>query len=180
VKSIAEIDQILRGSDQAAPAERLLKFEAWLSQELQNRLAWPQDPIRRRKQVGQCSAFVRQFVHELNRRGWLFDAKELASVIRERLDEIRRAQDAGRVKDLYPFFRSIFNRYAGQKAEELRAKATSVGARIDLVKARHLTLVEIVAQSEIERAQERRLRDEASALRRARRAPDPHQPTLFG
>jgi hypothetical protein len=137
-------------STRTAPAERLAKFRSWLADEVENRIQWPGAPDARVKQVHQAARFIETFVLELSRRGWLFDGPHLAKHIRAQLDEIRAAQVAGRVNHIWPFFKSVIDRYAGVKAEELAAEALSLKCHLknierDLSLDSSVTLPELVA-----------------------------------
>ena len=145
------------------PAERLVAFEKWLARQLQEKLIWPHDQYRQKKQIHQCKGFILKFIVELKQRGWLFDGPLLAQVINDKLNEIRSAQEKNRVDDLWPFFKSLFDRYAGERAEELKEQSMRSGYHISNIQAGIKTMPEIVAQ-----ANEERLRDQVKSVRRRR------------
>ena len=70
-------------NDRYGSGERLLAFETWVAQEMATRLRWPADRSKMQRQVGQCRAFVLQAVADMGTHGFLFQPKELASMILE-------------------------------------------------------------------------------------------------
>ena len=143
------------------PAERLVSFEKWLARQLAEKVIWPRDPRRKNKQIHQCKGFVLKFVVDLKKCGWLFDGPLLARVINDKLSEIRRAQEKTQVDDLWPFFKALFDRYAGERAEELKEQSMRSGYHISKIEAGIKTVPEIVAQ-----AHDERVRDQAKSLRK--------------
>lgn len=144
-------------STRTAPAERLAKFRLWLVDEVENRIRWPQSKPQRVKEVYQAARFIEAFCRELAARGWLFDGPALVKHIRAQLDEIRAAQEAGRVQALWPFFKAVIDRYAGVRAEELAAEAISLRCHIgnierNLLAAESLTIPELCAEDARQRA----------------------------
>ncbi len=158
------------------PAERLVSFEKWLAKELESKLIWPRDPHRKNKQIHQCKGFVLKFVVELKQRGWLFDGPLLARLINDKLSEIRRTQEKNRVDDLWPFLEAIFDRYAGERAEELKEQSMRTGYHISIIEAGIKTMPQIVAE-----ADEERVRDQAKTVRKrlAKEKAERHQLKLL-
>ena len=158
-----------RNPQSSAPAERLVAFERWLYREMAQRLEWPEDRAAREKQIGQCRSFVMGAVGDLERHGFLFQPRELAILIREKLDAIGRLQKAGKVENLYPYFRAVWQTWVRCEADQLRERAKLCGAHIDSVMANMLrgvilppvSIPEIVSQS---------LREQAAAVRRKMKA----------
>ena len=113
-----------------APEQRLLKFDTWLRRKLAERLFWPSDPPRKAKLIEQCRVKLERLVIDLWRRGWLLDGQRLAKHILAALDDIAAAQAAGRVKEFWPFFCRVVDRYVGLNSEEIQAEARAIaGAR---------------------------------------------------
>jgi hypothetical protein len=161
-----------------APEERLLKFDAWVRRQLAERLQWPTDARRRSKLIEQCRVKLERLVMDLWRRGWMLDGKRLAKHLLSALDDIAAAQAAGRVKDFWPFFCRVVDRYVGLNAEEIQREARAcAGAKPIcaalswLVDRRSApasagpTLPELVAQR-----REETLRDKLSRSRRSEAA----------
>jgi hypothetical protein len=113
-----------------APEERLLKFDAWVRRQLTQRLKWPGTERQQRKMIEQCRVKLERLVVDLWRRGWMLDGQKLSRHILSCLDDIAAAQAAGRVKDFWPFFCRVVDRYVGINSEEIQAEArTMAGAR---------------------------------------------------
>jgi len=113
-----------------APEDRLLKFDSWVRRQLEGRLQWPEDARRRAKLIEQSRVKLERLVIDLWRRGWMLDGQRLARHILAALDDIAAAQRAGRVKDFWPFFSRVVDRYVGINAEEIQAEARAcAGAR---------------------------------------------------
>lgn len=163
-----------------APEDRLIAFDAWLKQLLATKLEWPKNPETRQRHIGQCQQFALAMVAEMKARGWLFDGPKLAKHMEAAVDEIAAAQRAGRVRDLWMFFRHVMTTYVGARAEELQAEAMSAGAAVAAVfsriKTQAPTMTELVAQRRQETLSER-----VRKRRAARRAEesDDGQGSLF-
>jgi hypothetical protein len=124
-----------------APEERLMKFDSWVRRQLAERLQWPEDARRRAKLIEQCRVKLERMVVDLWRRGWMIDGQRLAKHLRAALDDIGSAQTAGRVKDFWPFFCRVIDRYVGLNAEEIQREAprvfrTKANQRISFVAGR--------------------------------------------
>ena len=163
--------------ERQAPEVRLLKFDAWLRQLLVDKITWPADPGRRRKMVEQCRVLVERMVIELRTRGWLFDGKLLAAHVTAAVEEVAKAQAEGRVKDLWPFFRALLQRYVGTRADELREEALSARCHIsNLVGSISTRLPSLVAQRTDETLREKLARQRHKD---AARQADADQPRLL-
>ncbi len=150
-----------------APEERLLKFDAWVRRQLQARISWRGTERQQRKMMEQCRVKLERLVMDLWRRGWLLDGQKLAGHILAALDDIAAAQRAGRVKDFWPFFCRVVDRYVGINSEEIQAEARAMaGARpmSSILEGLHLgtkpaaagpTLPELVAQRREETLREK-------------------------
>jgi hypothetical protein len=158
------------------PADRLVRFEAWLRQQLLERLEWPQDPRQRLKQVGQCQRFVVGFLCDLNRRGWLFDGPVLARIIVDKLDAVAARQKAGEIEELWIYLRSVWSTYADAAAEKLHAEAMCAGFHISKIVAGLKTIPEATAERTAEISAEKLTR--ARRLQ-ARQKAVADQPQLF-
>lgn len=173
----------------AAPEERLLKFDGWIKSQLATRLKWPADERRRIKLLGQCSVRLETMILELWRRGWMLDGKELSTHIRAALDDIAAAQAAGRVKEFFPFFCGVVDRYVGLNAEKIQAEARRLrGTRNagDLIKtalapmlAAGPSITELVAQRRSEINQERESKLRTKLTRARKESAGDGQATLF-
>jgi len=144
------------------PESRLPAFHAWLTEQLATRLQWPGNAEAQERQVGQCKRFVLGFVCDLRDRGWLFDGPKLAKLITEELDDVAMRQRRGEVRNLFPYLRNIFRKYAGEKAEELREDSINLGCHIGQLTKRleaRRTMPELVAQEHEERLVDRLARE---------------------
>jgi hypothetical protein len=111
-------------------AQRLLRFDAWVKGELEKRLDWAWAGGQRVRRVEQCRVQLEGLVLDLWRRGWMLDGKKLAGVITAALDDVAKAQKAGRVQDFWAFFKAITGRHVGVNSEEIQHQARSAGATI--------------------------------------------------
>ncbi len=135
------------------PEARLVKFDAWLLKQLDQRLDWAWASPAKEKRLQQCRVQIDGMIIGLWRRGWMLDGERLAARIVEMLDCIGKAQRAGQVRDFWPYFKAAVSRYVGLNAEEIQAEAMSTGAAVGAV-FRQLTkglpagpaLPELVAQ----------------------------------
>lgn len=164
-------------------AERLLAFDRWVKLELVARIDWTWAGAAKAKRIEQCKIELETLLKDLWRRGWLLDGRKLAGLISDALDEVGEAQRAGRVKDFWPFFRSVVRRYVGSNAEEIRETAMSMQTHVGQVFEALLkkgpakrSMTELVAQRGNER-----LVDQVAAARKkqARKAASAAQPELF-
>jgi hypothetical protein len=159
-------------------AKRLIDFEQWVASQLFKTLLWPTDSRARDKQLGQAKAFIMGAVADMGRRGFLFDGRKLAAMIRETLATIRRRQDLGHIHDLYPYLRQTWTTYVGTRAEELRQDSMSAGTHIAQLMAklqpREISIPELAAREASEKATLR----EAKAAARKRSSND-SEPSLF-
>jgi valyl-tRNA synthetase len=136
------------------PEQRLLKFDAWVKLELAARLDWTWAGPAQAKRLEQCRAQLETMLKHLFERGWHLDGRKLADLITAALDEVGAAQRAGRVKDFWPFFKSVISRYVGTHAEEIQAEALSAGNAVSQIleatlrglPAKAPTVTELVAQ----------------------------------
>lgn len=116
-------------NDLESDAVRLVAFQRWLASELGSRLAWPTDPGRARRQIGQVSAFIQGAVADLAKRGWLFRPDSLAGLLLEQIDRVAAYQRRGGITDLYRYLQSAWENWAGRNAEELRTQAAQERVR---------------------------------------------------
>jgi hypothetical protein len=112
------------------PETRLLKFDAWARQELTLRIDWAWAGSSRPHRIEQCRLMLERLVLDLWRRGWMLDGHRLAKHITTCLDDIAAAQKADRVKEFWPFFKSVVNRYVGVNSEELQVEALQAGVHV--------------------------------------------------
>ena len=118
------------------PADRLVKFDRWVRQELASRLLWPSDPVKSSKLLEQCKIEVDGLVRQLWQRGWMLDGAALARHIITALDAIGAAQRAGKVEDFWPYYHAVMQRYVGSNAEEIQAEALRLGSSVAAVMKR--------------------------------------------
>lgn len=166
-------------NERSVPGARLAAFESWLFEEMSTRLTWPRNAVARAKMIGQCRTFVVAAVSDLGQHGYLFKPKQLAALLREKLDQIGELQRQGKVENLYPYFRACWDGWVRRNAEELRDQAMSAQVHIGQImtavfnrKPAAPSLPEIVAQS---------LREQAAEARRKTRQPKAKadEPTLL-
>jgi hypothetical protein len=161
-----------------APAERLLAFDGWVVMQLKARLTWPDDEKVRTRQIQRCRVVLEKLVLELWRREWLLDGPRLAKHVIAALDDVAAAQQAGRVKEFWPFFCRVVDSYVGINAEEIQKEArvlagaksaASIGHTLtNLIKtaAAGPTIPELVAQRRSEIVEAKTLRSKLSEERR--------------
>ena len=184
-KAVADRDAALRAWIWGkTPEQRLLAFDRWAKVELAARLDWTWAGAAKVQRIAQCHIQLETLLKNLFERGWHLDGKRLAKHVTDALDEIRAAQDAGRVKDFWSFFKSVTARYVGTHAEEIQDEAMGAGAHVGQIfeaALRHAkpagpTIPELVAQRAQERLTDRLARQRrADALKAARAA----QQSLF-
>ncbi len=177
--------QALAGHDSAA---RLLKFDAWVRQQLADRLDWTWAGDQRPRRIEQCRLHLERLVLELWRRGWMLDGKRLADHITTCLDAVGAYQRKGGVKDFWPYFKSSVDRYVGANAEDIQAEAMRAGSHVGQIlgalgiKAApaETPLPELIAQrkAEIEQAKAETLRARQTRLRAACKADADQLPLL--
>jgi hypothetical protein len=155
---------------QGQPIEaRLLKFDTWIRAELATRIDWAWAGTAKAKRIEQCRAQLERLVLALWRRGWMLDGAKLAKHLRTALDDVGAAQRAGRVKDFWPFFKSVVDKYVGLNSEEIQAEAMSNGSAVsqvfELLKKSAPSLPEAMAQRKDEtiRAKQQQLRKQAAS-----------------
>lgn len=166
------VDQALAGHDSAS---RLMRFDAWLREELAKRLDWAWAGVQRERRIEQCRLHMERLVLELWRRGWMLDGRRLAAHITACLDAIGAYQRRGGVLDFWAWYQSAVNRYVGQNAEELREEAMRAGSHVNQVLGKLLTpaadagpsIPELIAQRADEVGKAKTLREQQAALRRA-------------
>jgi hypothetical protein len=82
-------------SGSRAPAERLEKFRAWLVDRIGYAFAWPDNQRDLHAQIHACTRFVDGWISEMERDGWLFEARGLFEHVTARLESIAKLQRAG-------------------------------------------------------------------------------------
>jgi len=171
------------------PAERLMKFDAWLRGRLLKTFLWPKDEDARNRLLGQCAAEMRAMFRELLGRGWLLDGTALTQQINLLFAPIAKAQREGKVADFYPYFRTAVRRYVGLNAEEISAQAhrsgahqgtQTFGAIVAGLKLGQQSLTELLGAraAEVAVAKEETLRTRQARLRAKKQADA--EPTLPG
>ncbi|MEY4489711.1 MAG: hypothetical protein RIQ79_2219 [Verrucomicrobiota bacterium] len=108
--------------------ERLAAWREWVAKKLIADFILPADPAKRDRLIGQCTAELEVLVRQLFDRGWLIEGKRLAQVVGDCLAPIAAAQQAGKIGDFYPYFRSSVRRYVGANAEEIQQATRRDGA----------------------------------------------------
>lgn len=172
----------------APEAVRLLRFDGWVRLELSERIDWTWAGLMKARRIEQCRVELEGLVVALWRRGWMLDGAPLAGNIRDALDDVGAAQKAGRVRDFWPFFKSVVDRYVGVNAEEIRTEAMALGSHVGQVfqqlnqthVAKGKSLTELLAQRRQEQGQlslTRRLALERQ--KQAQERQDAAQPQLF-
>lgn len=184
-RSLAKRDDAARAwmASGATIEQRLLRFDGWVRLELEARIDWTWAGEQRARRIEQCRIALENLVLALWRRGWLLDGERLAGHIRDALDDVGAAQKAGRVRDFWPFFKSVVDRYVGLNAEEIRAEAMHFGAHVGQVFERLQkqatkapAMPELLAQRRQETIAEKTRRQR---LLEARQRADAGQPQLF-
>lgn len=160
------------------PAERLLKFDAWLYRRLADRIdwTWAGDTVAQGRRINQARNYVERMVLALWRRGWLLDGSRLAKHILAPLDTIADYQKRGQVEDFWPYFCATVDRYVGVNSEEIQIEAKRIGASMapvlsqltQILAQRTATMPELLAQraEEVANANELTLREKQAALRK--------------
>ncbi len=178
-----------RAGAQETNAQRLLKFDAWVKGELATRLDWAWAGAHQVKRIEQCRVQLEGLVLDLWRRGWMLDGKKLADVITAALDDVAKAQKAGRVQDFWAFFKAITSRHVGVNSEEIQMQARSAGALLsqalnvlDVKKPAptETPLPALIAQRREETVKAKSLREQQSDERKRQKAArGDDQPMLF-
>lgn len=163
------------------PEQRLLKFDAWVRVKLEQLIDWKWAGEDKPRRIEQCRIELENLALGLWRRGWLQDGRKMAAHIEAALADISAAQKAGRVKDFWPFFKSVVNRYVGINSEEIKAEAMSAGTAIAdvftmLQKKAAPSLSELLAKRHDETLREKQTKQRRSE---ARQAADNAQAKLF-
>jgi len=114
-------------------AERLLAFDRFCRRQLQARIDWTWAGAAKAKRIEQCRIMLETLVKGLWARGWLLDGAQLAKVVIAALDDVAKAQKAGRVRNFWMFYSSVVTRHVGTHAEELRDESKAVGAHASQV-----------------------------------------------
>lgn len=171
-----------------APEVRLLKFDAWVGRQLAERLEWGWAGEGKARRIEQYRVHLERIVLDLWRRGWMLDGEKLAAHITGVLDRIGNYQRAGKVVELWPYYKATVDRYVGANAEELKAEAMKVGAHAgQLLAALGIgkapagpSIPELVAQraDEVTKAKDSTLRAKLQR-QRAKKAADEAQGTLL-
>jgi hypothetical protein len=160
-------------------AQRLLRFDAWVKGELEKRLDWAWAGEQKVKRVEQCRVQLEGLVLDLWRRGWMLDGKKLAGVITAALDDVAKAQKAGRVQDFWAFFVAITRRHVGVNSEEIQLQARSAGALLSqalnaIVVANpapaETPLPQLIAQRREEIVKAKSIREQQAEERKRRKA----------
>jgi hypothetical protein len=172
-----------------SPEVRLLKFDKWAGHQLATKLDWAWAGEAKARKIEQYRVHLERLVLELWRRGWMLDGKRLAFHIETALDRIGKYQKTGEVKELWPYYRSVIDRYVGANAEELQAEAMRAGSHVgQLLTALGVkgagtgpTLPEMVAQRADEITTAKTLRQKLTTQRKkeAAREVGAHQPELL-
>lgn len=121
-------DRWMRERAGVDPEERRRRWRQWLCKHLAESLQLSGDQAARDRLVGQLAAEVQAFIRQLFGRGWMLDGDALSREVRAIVKPIAEAQRAGKVDDLFAYFRSSVRRYAGAHAEDLQALARRSGA----------------------------------------------------
>lgn len=140
--------------------------------------------------IEQCRVKLERLVVDLWRRGWMLDGQRLAKHLRAALDDVAAAQRAGRVKDFWPFFGRVIDRYVGLNAEEIQrearanAGASPIASIIERLGVRPSTSINVPAKPLPELIVQRReetLREKLAMRRKseASKAADKAQLPLF-
>ncbi len=158
------------------PEARRESWRRWLRRELEKTLQWPRNEAARARLIAQCGSELTVLARQLRGRGWLLEGAALAEHVRALLAPIAKAQQAGKVKDFWPYFGEAVSRYVGAHAEEIQAHARRTGrdegahtmagalAAFGLVKAKPAmapTLTEIIVQRDTAIRAERLAKDAA-------------------
>lgn len=120
----------MRESAGVDAAERLLRWDRWVTGQLAGALRWPEDGAARERLIRQFAVELTVLARQLRGRGWLLDGVELAAHVRACLEPIAKAQKAGKVgvgRELWPYFRACVARYVGAHAEQIQALARRSG-----------------------------------------------------
>lgn len=158
VRDAAARSWMQRGAPEAV---RLLRFDGWVRLELSERIDWTWAGPLKARRIEQCRVELEGLVLALWRRGWMLDGAALAGHIRDALDDVGAAQKAGRVRDFWPFFKAVVDRYVGVNAEEIRTESMRLGAHVGQVfqrlnqahVAKGKSLPELLAQRRQEQGQ---------------------------
>lgn len=166
--SAAEHFQVWASTANPSP-ERLVAFQRWLANMLQDLLVWPRDPESQSRQIGQCRSFIERAVADLDRHGFLFEAEELARLLTEQLEYIASYQKEGGIRDIYKYLERSWDNWVGKQAEELAAAARMAGVHRSQVSGpRPPSMPELVRRN-LEAAHEER-KDRARFRRSVQRA----------
>jgi len=93
-------------------------------------LQWPADETRRERLVARCTNDLEVIARHLYQRGWLLKEERLGELVKACLRPIAEAQKAGKVRDLYPYFKASVERFVGLNAEEIQRTAKTSGADV--------------------------------------------------
>lgn len=160
------------------PEERLNRFDKWLTAKLAEILdwSWAGDAVAQGRRLHQARVYVERVVMDLWRRGWLLDGHRLAARIIDPLQRIAKYQKANAIREFWPYFCGMIDRYVGANAEEIQAEARSVGATVGQIMGdiraalapKGPTLPELLVRriGEVAEAKEQTLREQLAALRR--------------
>jgi hypothetical protein len=166
-------------NERTVPGARLVAFESWLYAEMSQRLIWPKEAALRAKMIGQCRAFTMEAVADLERHGFLFQPRDLAALLREKLDAIGKLQEAGKIESLYPYFRTCWRGWVRREAENLRDRSMACGSHIQQIMQRVLVPGRASAAASMPEIVSQSLREQAAAARRAGNRSRTSEPELF-
>ncbi|HEY1791527.1 MAG TPA: hypothetical protein VGG34_01300 [Opitutaceae bacterium] len=170
------------------PEERLIRFDRWVRKQLSERLDWAWAGDTKDRRVEQCRIYLERMVLALWRRGWFLDGEALATHIIMAISTLGAQQRADKVRDFWPYFQAVVDRYVGVNSEEIRDQALRAGSHVSqamalIGKALGPTLPELMAQrtGEVAQAKAETLREKQARLKRlqAEKKGSADQPQLF-
>lgn len=118
---------------QSAGIDRTAAIRRWRGRcraTLLRDLQWPADETRRDRLVLRCVNDLETIARHVYQRGWLLKEDRLGELVKDCIRPITEAQRAGKVRDLYPYFKAAVERYVGMNAEEIQQSAKRSGADV--------------------------------------------------
>lgn len=118
---------------QSAGIDRTAAIRRWRARcraTLLRDLAWPGDTTRRDRLVARCVNDLEIIARHVYQRGWLLKEERLGELVKDCIRPIAAAQRAGKVRELYPYFKAAVERYVGMNAEEIQQAAKRSGADV--------------------------------------------------